>query len=50
MRQRRGLTDWLAMQVDFNGTAYEIEPSHWRELLDLAHPLDRIAPRRDGGT
>lgn len=49
MRQRKALDDWLPMQVGFHGTAFAVEPAHWRDLLDLAHPLDRIALRRFGG-
>lgn len=49
MRKRPTLAGWRAMQVDFNGSAFEIDAEVWRDLLEMAHPLDRQKLRLLGG-
>ena len=43
------LSRWPAALANFHGTAFPMEPQHWRAFLSLATPLDRPHLRNVGG-
>lgn len=48
LRRDPRLDRWAALEINFHALAFEIDGRVWDALLDLAHPLDRIALRRYG--
>ena len=49
LRAESRLEGWTALDFNLHALAFEIPSDVWRVLLNLAHPLDRIALRRYGG-